>query len=122
MVNEKEFIYNALDQILHKLEKLRNEDESEDESKNDKIKIDFLLRIQTLQTKLIYNALKDIDDMNDIIIKIIKMLRSQTRKDVTSEDVENSGESEEVISDEEELKGINSTVENKIYDLNGLYT
>ena len=106
----KEKIYEALDHILINLETL--------EKKTNKEKVTYLLHIQTIQTKLLYNALKDIDDINENIINIIKAMRKQ----ITNEDVEYGDLEEEIPTNEEDLKKIESTLKKKTYDIGNFYS
>lgn len=107
---EKKQIYKGLDDILDNLEVL--------EKKTNKEKVSYLLHIQIIQTKLLYNALKDIDDLQDSIVAIIKTIR----KTVSDEDLEYGDLEEEMPTNEKDLKKIKSEIEKKTYDIGKFYS
>lgn len=102
---EKQQIYEALDNILENLEVL--------ESKTNKEKVAYLLNIQVIQTKLLYNSLKDIDDLQENILNLIKALRKQ----IINEDINLEHSEEEIPTNEEDLKKTESKIKKKTYEL-----
>ena len=106
----KEEIYTGLDSILINLEKLKK--------KTNKEKVAYLLHIQTILTKLLYNALKDIDDINENVLNIIKAMRKQ----ITNEDIEYGDLEEEVPMNENDLKRTESKLGKKTYDIGNFYS
>ena len=69
-------------------------------------------------TKLLYNALKDIDDINENVLNIIKAMRKQ----ITNEDMEYGDLEEEVPMNENDLKKTESKLGKKTYDIGNLYS
>lgn len=107
---EKEQIYKAFDKILNNLEKLKK--------KTNKEKVAYLLHIQTILTKLLYNALKDIDDINENVLNIIKAMRKQ----ITNEDMEYGDLEEEMPMNENDLKKTETKLGKKTYDIGNFYS